>query len=133
MIIDTSVLAPLFSKDPKRQADVAKFLQEQPRILTSAIVIMEIEAGLQKLGSQKTLADFHEFVEDETLLDIIPVDTKIAMLAAQKRAAMQKKGIILHSEDLLIGATARLLGVPLATQNRRDFEPWDIEIISPFS
>jgi predicted nucleic acid-binding protein len=126
LIIDTSVLSPLFSKDPNRQSKVAKFLQEQPRILTSAIVIMEIEAGLQKLDSKRTLADFHE-------LDIIPVDTKIAMLAAQKRAALQKKGIILHSEDLLIGATAKHLGIPLATQNRRDFEPWDIEIVSPLS
>jgi predicted nucleic acid-binding protein len=133
LIIDTSVLSPLFSKDPNRQSKVAKFLQEQPRILTSAIVIMEIEAGLQKLDSKRTLADFHEFIEDETLLDIIPVDTKIAMLAAQKRAALQKKGIILHSEDLLIGATAKHLGIPLATQNRRDFEPWDIEIVSPLS
>ncbi|HYX36131.1 MAG TPA: type II toxin-antitoxin system VapC family toxin [Oligoflexus sp.] len=133
MIIDTSVLSPLFSKDPKKQAQVANFLQQQPRILTSAIVIMEIEFGLQKLGSKKVLADFHEFLEDETLLDIIAVDTQITLLAAKKRAEMQKKGIILHTEDLLIGATAKMLGVPIATQNRQDFEPWNIEIISPFS
>jgi len=34
---------------------------------------------------------------------------------------MQKKGIILHSEDLLIGATAKHLGLAVATQNRQDF------------
>lgn len=129
----TSVLPPLFSKDSKKQAQVLKFLQGQHRIVTSVIVVMEIEFSLQKLGSKRALADFHEFIEDETLLDVIPIDTKIASLAAQKRAEVQKKGIILHTEDLLIGATAKLLDLSLATQNAKDFEPWSIEIILPFS
>lgn len=130
MIIDTSVLSALVSKNVALQEKTLAFLETLPAPATSVVVIYETEFGLRKAKSKKALARFRTLIEDGDI-EVIPISAEIAALAAEKRAEMAAEGITLHTEDLFIGATAKILGLPLATQNRRDFEPWDIEIVSP--
>ncbi|WP_176737116.1 type II toxin-antitoxin system VapC family toxin [Oligoflexus tunisiensis] len=130
MIIDTSVLSALVSKNVELREKAFAFFETLPSAATSVVVIYETEYGLRKANSKKALASFRKLIDDGDI-DVISVSPEIAALAAEKRAEMAAKGITLHTEDLFIGATAKILDLPIATQNRRDFEPWGIEIIAP--
>ncbi len=132
MIIDTIVLSALVSRNLKIKNRAVEFLSTLPHITTSAVVIYEIEYGLLKAGSKNVLKTFRQFIQGADV-EVVPVSHEIAALAAEKRAEMAAKGFTLHTEDLFIGATAKILGVPLATQNRSDFESWDLVIVSPLS
>jgi predicted nucleic acid-binding protein len=132
LIIDTSVLSVLVSKNRDLREKAFTFFETLPSPATSVVTIYETEFGLLKANSKKALASFRKLIDDGDI-EVIPVSSEIAALAAAKRAEMLAKGIVLHTEDLFIGATAKILDLPIATQNRRDFEPWNIEIISPLS
>ncbi len=130
MIVDTNVLSAIFSRDKQRQATARDFLAKLGIIKTSVFVVYEIEYGLVRNNSQKSLASFQLLLQRS--IRAYPVGDEISLLAAQVRAAEEAKGKIYHTEDLLIGATAKILGFPVATANERDFEPWNVEIINPF-
>jgi predicted nucleic acid-binding protein len=46
------------------------------------------------------------------------IDSLALDWSTEKRAKMSHKGITLHSEDLFIGATAAVLGLSLAAENK---------------
>ncbi len=129
MILDTSVLSGIVSKDITRRTTTAKFLGASTGLKTSVIVAYEIEFGLIRKNATQSLDAFRELCTQS--FDLVEVTPAIARLAAKARASQEAKGRIFHTEDLLIGATAVILGVPIVTFNIRDFEHWDIEIISP--
>ncbi len=58
MIVDTNVLSSVFSRDKQRQAIARDFLAKLGLIKTSVIVIYQIEYGLARHNSQKSLAKF---------------------------------------------------------------------------
>ncbi|HYX39826.1 MAG TPA: type II toxin-antitoxin system VapC family toxin [Oligoflexus sp.] len=130
MIVDTNVLSSVFNKNIERQAIARDFLSRLGIIKTSVIVLYEIEYGLVRSGSMKSLASFKILAQRS--VRAYPVDEEIALLAANMRAEQEAIGQTLHIEDLLIGATAKALGVPVATANEKDFAPWQIEIVNPF-
>lgn len=129
MILDTSVLSGVVSKDSNRRAKAAKFLAATTSLRTSVIVAYEIEYGLLRKNASQSLAVFRELCV--TSIELIDVTPDIAQLAAKVRASQEAKGRIFHTEDLLIGATAAVLGLPIVTFNAKDFEHWDVEIIQP--
>lgn len=132
VLVDTSVLSVLLSKNRERKLKVAEFLQSIPRISTSVVVIYEIEYGLRKAKSERSLAGFREMIKSLGV-EVFPVTEEIAKLAAEKRAEAGTNGRTLHTEDLFIGATAAKIGASIATENQKDFEIWGVELISPLS
>jgi tRNA(fMet)-specific endonuclease VapC len=130
MIVDTNVLSSIFNKNLERQAIARDFLSKLGIIKTSVIVLYEIEYGLVRNKSLKSLGAFKVLAQRS--VRAYPVDDEIALLAANMRAEQEAAGRIFHTEDLLIGATAKALGVPIATANEADFKPWGLEIINPF-
>ncbi len=129
MILDTSVLSGIVSKDMTRRAVTAKFLGSSTGLKTSVIVAYEIEYGLLRKNAMQSLDAFRKLCT--TCIDLVDVTPAIAQLAAQTRALQEEKGRTFHTEDLLIGATAVILGLPIVTFNVSDFEHWNIQIISP--
>lgn len=129
MILDTSVLSGIVSKDSTRRAKTAKFLAATTELRTSVIVAYEIEYGLLRRNANQSLSAFRDLCA--TSIELIDVTPAMAQLAAKVRAFQESKGRIFHTEDLLIGATAAVLGLPIVTFNAKDFDHWNIEIINP--
>jgi tRNA(fMet)-specific endonuclease VapC len=130
VIVDTNILSAIFSKNSARQTIARDFVSNLGIIKTSVVVLYEIEYGLIRSHSMKSLSLFKTLVQ--RTVRAYPVDEEVALLAAKTRADQEARGNIFHTEDLLIGATAKVLGVPVATANESDFKLWDIEIINPF-
>jgi len=55
-------------------------------------------------------------------LEIVPFGEEAALAYGEIRAALEKAGTVIGSMDMLIAAQAVALGVPLVTNNTREFE-----------
>ena len=132
-LLDTNVVSELIKDVPEPR--VVAFLSEQQDFWLSAIVVHELEFGVQRLPQgrrreQLRMAVAKIMAEYETR--IIPVGRAEAELSAILRAEAQQSGRTVHVDDALIAGTAKFHNLCVATRNTRDFEGMDVEIINPW-
>jgi tRNA(fMet)-specific endonuclease VapC len=85
----------------------------------SSITLSELLYGMAKsLHREKNDEALKEFLIP---LEIIPFDEKAAETYGDLRAALEQSGKLIGAMDMLIAAHALSLGVPLATNNIREF------------
>ncbi|HMP76181.1 MAG TPA: type II toxin-antitoxin system VapC family toxin [Kiritimatiellia bacterium] len=98
----------------------ARFLALPPdRFALPAMVVAELYFGAEKSDRAKLVrARLADFLAP---LNILPFDEKAAIRHAETRAALEKAGIPIGPEDLVIGATALAHGCALVTHNTREF------------
>ena len=132
-LLDTNVVSEMTREAPEPK--VIAFLSEQPDLWLPALVLHELEFGLQLLpagtrrdGLRAVLAAFVTEYEDR----ILPLDRIAAEWAARFRAQRHGSGQVLDLGDALIAGTARACDLSLATRNVRDFERLDIEVTNPW-
>ncbi len=64
-------------------------------------------------------------------VSVIPFSTAIAREVGRERGRLRRAGALIGDFDIVIGCTARHLGIPVYTNNRRHFERIaDLEVIS---
>jgi len=104
-------------------------------LYTSAIVIYELELGIQLLANRDlAAAKILRIWLEESVIPvfgdrILPVDSKIAKAAADLSIPNTAP-----FRDSLIGATAIVHGLKIATRNTKDFSKYNgLEIINPWS
>ena len=132
-LLDTNVVSELTRDRPDSR--VVAFLSGQPDLWLSALVLHELEFGLERLppGARRealraVLTAFVAEYEDR----ILPLDRIAATWAARFRAERHRFGRVLDLGDALIAGTARAHELSLATRNVRDFERLDIEVTNPW-
>jgi len=98
----------------------ARYLALPPdRFAVPAMVVAELYFGAEKSDrAQLVRARLAAFLEP---LNILPFDERAAMRYAETRAALEKAGIPIGPEDLVIGATALANACALITHNTREF------------
>jgi predicted nucleic acid-binding protein len=84
-------------------------------LATSTICIAEIYGGLRPGEDQATRA----FLSG---LDMIPVSAVIAERAGELKATFRRQGQTRSITDMIVAATALENGLPVATDNRKDFQ-----------
>ena len=85
----------------------------------SWVTLAELEFGVAKSQHlEKNQAALDEFVLP---LEIANFDREVARVYGRVRATLEKKGTLIGSLDMMIGAHALTLGVKLATNNGREF------------
>jgi tRNA(fMet)-specific endonuclease VapC len=85
----------------------------------SWVTLAELEFGVAKSQHlEKNQAALDEFVLP---LEIANFDREVARVYGRVRATLEKKGTLIGSLDMMIGAHALTLGVTLATNNGREF------------
>lgn len=85
----------------------------------SAITIAELMNGSKKSSrAEDKIAKLNELAE---LLEIKPFDQKAATVYGDIRSALEKKGTITGSNDVLIAAHALSLDWILVTNNEKEF------------
>lgn len=131
-LLDTNVISELTKDAPDSR--VVAFLNEQPDLWMAAVVIHELEFGIQLLpdGRRKEqLRTAQETVVNEYADRIIPMGRIEAETAAMLRAAARRAGKTVYA-DALIAGTAKAHNLIIATRNGRDFEGMEVEIINPW-
>ncbi len=118
LMLDTNICIYIIKQQP---VDVLKrFLEYQiGDIGISSITLSELRYGVAKSTHQeKNAKALDEFI---TPLEVVSFDEEAAHIYGEIRAYLEKAGTPIGSMDMLIAAHAVSLGIPLATNNTREF------------
>ena len=118
LMLDTNICIYLIKQQPA--AVLKRFLEYQVGdIGISSITLSELRYGVAKSAhSEKNAKALDEFVIP---LEVIPFDEEAAHAYGDIRAALEKAGTPIGAMDMLIAAHAVSLGIPLVTNNTREF------------
>ena len=132
-LLDTNVVSELTRTEPN--SNVIEFLSEHQDLWLSAVVLHELEFGLQLLpdGQRRdllsaALAGIITEYQDR----ILPVDREVAVRAAAFRAQAHRGGRALDLGDALIAGTAGAHDLSVTTRNVADFSGLDVRVINPW-
>lgn len=132
-LLDTNVVSELTRAEP--DANVMTFLAEPHDLWLSAIVVHELEFGLQLLpnGQRRDLlsAALSGIVTDNQDR-VLPVDKEGAEWAAFFRSQAHRGGRVLDLGDALVAGTARTHDLSVATRNIVDFSGLDVKVFNPW-
>jgi tRNA(fMet)-specific endonuclease VapC len=118
LMLDTNICIYIIKQQP---ATVLKhFLEYQiGDICISSITLAELRFGVAKSAHRDKNANaLDEFVVP---LEVVSFDDAAAHVYGDIRATLEKGGTPIGSMDMLIAAHAVSLGVPLVTNNTREF------------
>jgi len=118
LLLDTNICIYIIKQKP---ANVLKrFLEYQiGDIGISTITLSELRYGVAKSSHRdKNAKALDEFTIP---LEVVPYDEAAAHVYGDIRASLEKDGTPIGSMDMLIAAHAVSLGIPLVTNNTREF------------
>jgi predicted nucleic acid-binding protein len=133
IVLDTNVVSELMK--PVLDPVVRDWLSRSSDLplITTAVTVVEIECGLQRLpaGRRKSglLARFEDLAG---LLTVLPLDQQAARAAGRLKATREAAGLGSHSSDMMIAGIVSNAGAVLATRNVRDFAHTSIQVIDPW-
>jgi tRNA(fMet)-specific endonuclease VapC len=119
LLLDTNICIYIIKQQPA--AVLKRFLEFQVGdIGISSITLSELRYGVAKsTHREKNAKALDEFIIP---LEIICFDEQAAQVYGDIRAALEKAGNPIGSMDMLIAAHAASLGIPLVTNNTREFK-----------
>lgn len=113
ILFDTSLLIEYVRKQKKEQTLFYRLSLENTLFIAA---ITEYEF---LVGRNHTNADFIENLMLQ--LQVLPMDSRIARLAANVYASLKQKNKLIGSNDIIIAATALHFDIPIATLNHEHF------------
>lgn len=118
LMLDTNICIYIIKQQPV--AVLKRFLEYQiGDIGISSITLSELRYGVAKSTHQeKNAKALDEFI---TPLEVVSFDEKAAYAYGEIRATLEKAGTPIGAMDMLIAAHAVSLGIPLVTNNTREF------------
>jgi tRNA(fMet)-specific endonuclease VapC len=118
LMFDTNICIYIIKQQPV--AVLKRFLEYQiGDIGISSITLSELRYGVAKSTHQeKNTKALDEFI---TPLEVVSFDEEAAHVYGEIRASLEKAGTPIGSMDMLIAAHAVSLGIPLVTNNAREF------------
>lgn len=118
-MLDTNICIHIIKRKPKDVLDRFE-CESADGLCISAITLAELEFGveksLQKERNQLALAMLLP------MIDVLPFDDLAAVEYGKIFAHLQRNGTPVGKMDILIAAHARSLGMPIVTNNTKDFE-----------
>jgi len=119
-LLDTNVLSELIRKRPFPGVIERIRSIPQDQLVTSSICVTELRYGAARHPQGDTLWDR---ITNEVLahIHILPLGSKEAERAGELLADLERRGELIGIEDVLIGATAMVNDLVVATRNVRHF------------
>lgn len=117
-LLDTNVLSEVLKKRPS-QAVVGRLrAADSGELLTSSVCVMEMRFGAARHPNGRRL---WLRIEEQVLprVRILPLGAAESLRAGDILAALEARGEPVGLEDVLIGATALVHGLTVATRNTR--------------
>jgi tRNA(fMet)-specific endonuclease VapC len=120
LLLDTNICMYIIKQKPA--AVLKRFLEHQVGdIGISSITLSELRYGVAKSAHrEKNAKALNEFIIP---LEVVSYDEAAAHAYGNIRASLEKAGTPIGSMDMLIAAHAVSLGIPLVTNNTREFLP----------
>ena len=137
ILLDTNVVSEWAAPNPS--AVVRRWLNalDEDATYVSVVSIAEIARGVDRLAAGRRKSALADWLErgllprfDERCLR---VDEVIALDWARLMGDAERGGRPIDAFDALIGATARVHGLTLATRNTRDFLDRGITLVDPWN
>jgi predicted nucleic acid-binding protein len=117
-VVDTDVLS-FWQKTDTRGAEYARILAGRTLIISFQTVAEQLRWAEERNWGDQRRRELEDFLKRFL---VQPYSIDLAREWATLMASMGKAGHPMASGDGWIAATALLVGAPLATHNRRDFE-----------
>ena len=118
LMLDTNICIYIIKQQPVTV--LKRFLEYQiGDIGISSITLSELRYGVARSSHQeKNTKALDEFI---TPLEVVSFDEEAAHIYGEIRAGLEKAGTPIGAMDMLIAAHAVSLGIPLVTNNTREF------------
>lgn len=117
-LLDTNVLSELVRKRPDAAVASRVVALRSQEAATSAICVMELRFGAARHPAGRQLwGRVAQGILAHLL--VLPVDETVAREAGDVLASLEAAGTPIGTEDVLIGATARVHGLTVVTRNVR--------------
>ena len=137
IVLDTNVISELMNRRPNPKVVSWCDSQRHSQLVTTAITVMELHAGVERLkpGRRKSeLMDFLIWTLDDLLEGrVLNFDRRAAVETARFFARCKAAGRSVETRDSQIAGIAIARRVPVATRNVTHFEDAGIKIIDPWS
>ncbi|WP_434685616.1 type II toxin-antitoxin system VapC family toxin [Pseudanabaena minima] len=116
-LLDTNIVSDLV-KHPTGK--VAQRIDEvgELSICTSIIVASELRFGVEKSSSSRLKQQVDQILE---LMVVLPLESPVEFYYAEIRAYLEREGIPIGANDLLIAAHGLALNLTVVTANIREF------------
>jgi len=136
IILDTNVISELMREGASPVVQVWARSQRRHDLVTTAINVMELRAGVEKLLVSRRRKEldaaldrtFNEFFDGR----VLKFDLKAAYAAAEWQASRRRQGKTIPTTDAQIAGIAISRRIPIATRDAYDFEGLPIKVISPW-
>ena len=131
-LMDTNILSELSRARPDPKVET--WVRRVTGAAISVITIEEIAFGIAR-ASVSRRSNLTRWFEEllKTGLEVHDVTPAIARAAGELRAGREAAGRPVEQADMLIGATALVHGLTLATRNVADFEDCGVVLFDPFA
>jgi predicted nucleic acid-binding protein len=132
-LVDANVLSEATKPEPDPR--VVNWLRANERsLVVDPIVLGEVRFGILLLDPGARRKELERWFEAGVVrIRCLHWDQAIGRRWAQLLADLRRRGRPMSVKDSLIAAGALAHGLSLATLNRRDFEPSQVELVDPFA
>jgi tRNA(fMet)-specific endonuclease VapC len=120
-MLDTNVCIRVLRERPEGLRE--RFNLEADSLCISTIILTELLHGAAK--SARPEHNRREVERFAARLEVLPFGAAAAANAADIRANLERRGLVIGGYDLLIAGHARSLGLIVVTGNLREFQPID--------
>jgi predicted nucleic acid-binding protein len=131
VLVDANVLSE--ATKPRPDPRIVEWLRQHEReIVVDPIVLGEVRFGILLLrGGAKRASLEHWFEEGVRGIHCLSWEPAVGLRWAELLADLRHRGRPMSVKDSLIAASALAHDIPIATLNRRDFEPARVRIVDP--
>jgi len=117
-LLDSDILSYYFKKYPKVVSQAQNYLQQHQIFTFSAITRFELLRGMKVRKATAQLKFFDLFCGQN---EIIELNDRIIIRAADIYADLHDRGLLIMDADILIAATALENNLPVVTNNESHF------------
>lgn len=118
VLLDSDMLSFYMKHYPKVVAVAQNYLQQYQIFTFSIITRFEILRGMKARGATTGIKTFDYLCSQNEIIDL---DDKIIVRAADIYADLYKRGLLILDADILIAATALENKLPIVTNNESHF------------
>jgi toxin FitB len=136
-LLDTNVISEL--RKPRPDKNVINWVETQSfdMLLTSAVCIAEIRAGIQQQSNADERTRLQNWyansVEPMFQRQTIQVSENILLIWLRLIKQLHAKRVTVPSVDLLVAATSMELNVPVATRDVKPFVNVGVSVLNPWT
>jgi tRNA(fMet)-specific endonuclease VapC len=116
-LLDTNILSDLVRNPQGLVAQNIASVGERA-VCTSIIVASELRYGAKKLGSQRLTTQLNAIL---SAIEILPLEEPSDHRYGELRADLEKRGVTIGPNDMLIAAHALMLDCIVVTANQGEF------------